>query len=89
MPGASSPERHVDGLTYRMGAIRECFEESGILLARRRDGGGSGSGSGNGNGELLEVEEAVRERARREIHAGKIKFKEWVGEMGGVVDTGS
>lgn len=27
------------GLAYRVAAVRECFEEAGILLARRRDGG--------------------------------------------------
>lgn len=27
------------GLAYFVAAVRECFEESGILLARRRDGG--------------------------------------------------
>jgi hypothetical protein len=61
-----------------MGAIRECFEESGILLARKSSDSSS----------LLEVEETEREKARKEIHAGRLKFGEWVKEMGGVVDTG-
>jgi uncharacterized protein (DUF362 family) len=60
-----------------MGAIRECFEESGILLARRK-----------GSDDLLDVEESVREKARKDIHAGKVKFGDWVKEMDGVVDTG-
>jgi len=59
-----------------MGAVRETFEESGILLAKK------------GDGSLLEVEESVREKARKEIHAGKLKFGEWVKEQGGVVDLG-
>ncbi|OAF54301.1 hypothetical protein VC83_09353 [Pseudogymnoascus destructans] len=76
IPAPSSPERHVDSPVYRLGAIRECFEESGILLARHRDGGG-----------MLEVPDAERERARRAIHSGELKFGEWVKEMGGVVDA--
>lgn len=60
-----------------MGAIRECFEESGILLARKREGRG-----------LLVVEEAEREKARKDIHAGQVKFEEWVEGVGGVVDVG-
>jgi hypothetical protein len=61
-----------------LGAIRECFEESGILLARRNDGSGA----------FLDVAEEERERARKEIHAGKLRFPDWVASQGGVVDTG-
>jgi hypothetical protein len=78
IPAPKDPRRHIDGPAYRLGAIRECFEESGILLAKKSDGSGS----------LLEVEETERERARKEIHAGKLKFPEWVKQQGGVVDTG-
>jgi hypothetical protein len=78
IPGPKDAERHRDGLAYRMGAIRECFEESGILLAKKNSDSSS----------LLEIEESERERARKEIHAGKLKFGEWVKESGGVVDTG-
>jgi hypothetical protein len=49
------------------------------LLAKKDDGSDS----------LLEVEETERERARKEIHAGKLKFLDWVEAQGGVVDTGS
>jgi len=76
MPPPGSAERHIDGLAYRIGAIRECFEESGILLAKAQGGG------------LLELEQSVREKGRRDIHAQKIGFLEWVKEQGGVVDTG-
>jgi len=78
IPLATSPNRHVDGPAYRIGAIRECFEESGILLAKRNDG----------SGELLEIPEDVREKARKDIHSGKIKFPAWVESQGGVMDTG-
>ncbi len=78
IPPPADTTRHVDGPAYRMGAIRECFEESGILLAKRNDG----------SGDLLEVEESIREQGRKDIHAGKVKFGDWVKKMGGVVDTG-
>ncbi|KAH9215121.1 hypothetical protein DL95DRAFT_364773 [Leptodontidium sp. 2 PMI_412] len=77
IPGPNDEGRHVDGRSYRVGAIRECFEESGILLARKK----------GGEGGLLEVGEEERERARRSIHAGKERFEEWVERVGGVVDV--
>jgi hypothetical protein len=61
-----------------MGAIRECFEESGILLVRSNDGSRA----------LLRVPEEERERARKEIHSGRLRFLDWVKSQGGVVDTG-
>jgi 8-oxo-dGTP pyrophosphatase MutT (NUDIX family) len=76
IPGPKDPARHIDGPAYRLGAIRECFEESGILLARNKQGG------------MLEISDQERERARKEIHAGRLRFVEWVEDMGGVVDSG-
>ncbi|CZT03024.1 related to NUDIX family hydrolase [Rhynchosporium agropyri] len=78
IPAADDAERHVDGRAYRVGAIRECFEESGILLARKRDGEG-----------LLEVEEESRENGRKDVHANKVGFEDWVKEQGGVLDIDS
>ncbi|KAK0115510.1 hypothetical protein ONS95_000212 [Cadophora gregata] len=78
IPAPNDKDRHVDGRSYRIGAIRECFEESGILLARRKDGVG-----------LLEVEDEVREKGRRDVHEGKIAFEKWVEGLGGVVDIDS
>lgn len=77
IPSPNDPRRHVDGAAYRLGAIRECFEESGILLAKKR-------GSEH---EVLQLPQQELERARKEIHAGKRKFKDWVAERGGVPDT--
>ncbi|KAG9249271.1 hypothetical protein BJ878DRAFT_531298 [Calycina marina] len=74
---ADDPRRHIDGPAYRIGAIRECFEESGILLAKKNDGSDS----------LLDIPEVVRERGRKDIHEGKIKFLDWVMSQGGVLDT--
>lgn len=78
IPPIGDPRRHVDGPSYRIGAIRECFEESGILLAKRNDGSGA----------ILEVAEGVREQARKDIHAGQLKFVDWVESQGGIIDTG-
>jgi len=79
IPSSTDPNRHVDGAAYRIGAIRECFEESGILLAKRNDGSGA----------ILEVPEDVREKARKDIHAGNLKFVDWVKSQGGVIDSGN
>ena len=78
IPSVADPRRHIDGPAYRLGAIRECFEESGILLAKRNDGSDA----------ILEVAEDTRQQARKDIHAGNVKFIDWVKSLGGVVDTG-
>jgi len=49
------------------------------LLVKRNDG----------SGQLLDVTEEAREKARKEIHAGKLKFVDWVTSLGGVVDSGT
>jgi len=60
--GCLSQDDHTggsdDGLALRMAAIRECFEECGILLARGRDGSGL----------------AERERYRRRLFDGELDF---------------
>ena len=78
IPPPEDPKRHIDGPEYRLGAIRECFEESGILLATKNDGSGT----------ILEVPEHVREKGRKDIHSGKVRFGDWVKSQGGVVDSG-
>ncbi|KAH8679746.1 hypothetical protein BGZ60DRAFT_467786 [Tricladium varicosporioides] len=79
IPAPDDKERHIDGPAYRLGAIRECFEESGILLAKRSDG----------NNDLINVPEEVREKARKEIHSGKLRFEDWVKSIGGIIDSDS
>ncbi|EON67280.1 hypothetical protein W97_06533 [Coniosporium apollinis CBS 100218] len=74
-PEPSDPARHQDSETYRLAAIRETFEESGILLAR------------DDSGKLLEVGSAEREEARRRIHNGKVKFTDWLVEKRARSDT--
>jgi 8-oxo-dGTP pyrophosphatase MutT (NUDIX family) len=77
VPDEDSPERHIDSNVYRMAAIRETFEESGILLAKNKS-----------NGQLLNVPEKDREEGRKLIHAGKVSFPDWLDQRGGVADTG-
>jgi 8-oxo-dGTP pyrophosphatase MutT (NUDIX family) len=48
------------GLAFWVAAVRECFEEAGVLLARRRDGG------------PLVVDEADR----KAVHAGELSMEE-------------
>lgn len=76
VPGPDQPGRHEDGPAYRLAAIRETFEESGILLARGSNGG------------ILAVGEKEREEARKQIHRGDVKFLEWLESKGGKPDTG-
>ncbi|KAI6716935.1 hypothetical protein JHW43_000401 [Diplocarpon mali] len=76
IPAPGSAHRHADGRAYRIGAIRECFEESGILLARTGDGG-----------RLLDVGEKEREWARKAVHGGVVEFEEWVRGLGGIADV--
>jgi len=78
IPGPEDPQRHCDGEAYRLGAIRECFEESGLLLAKAK----------NGPGALLEVGDEKREKGRHAIHEGKVLFRDWVEQCGGLPDTG-
>lgn len=79
VPDKDDPARHQDGPQYRMAAVRECFEETGILLARRKDGESG----------LLEVGSGERDEARRRIHGSQINFGDWLEKIGGVPDTGT
>lgn len=69
-PPAGSPDRHRDSPAYRLAAVRETFEESGILIAKRSQADDT----------LLVVPEAEREDARKKIHGDKLRFTEWVGD---------
>ena len=75
VPDPPAFERHQDSDVYRMCAIRECFEESGILLARN-----------NGFGRLIEVPESEREEGRKSIHSNQTTFPEWLAKKGGRAD---
>lgn len=66
-PPPEDLSRHEDGPHYRRAAIRELFEESGILLAKDRS-----------SGKMLVVDEAAREQGRKLIHQNKMTFDEWL-----------
>ncbi|KAK1245703.1 hypothetical protein MKX07_004772 [Trichoderma sp. CBMAI-0711] len=73
IPAPGSKERHVDGPAYRLGAIRECFEETGILLATK-------------DGRLVDLPQQERDEARKRIHGSHIKFADWLKSIGAVAD---
>lgn len=75
VPAPDAPGRHQDGPAYRLGAVRECFEETGILLAKK-------------GGALLDLPAAQRDEMRKRVHANEVNFAEWVASLGGVPDTG-
>ena len=60
------------GLAFWVAAVRECFEEAGVLLARRRDGG------------PLELDEADR----KAVHAGELSMEELCRRDDLVLDLG-
>lgn len=64
---ANDPKRHEDSPAYRQAAIRELFEESGILLAKDRV-----------SGQILGFPENVREEGRRVIHSNEETFIQWL-----------
>lgn len=82
VPLPESAERHKDGEGYRLAAVRETFEESGILLARRK------GGEGKSGQVLLALSEEIRDEGRKLVHGNKVRFTEWLESVGGVPDTG-
>ncbi|GME22611.1 hypothetical protein GTA08_BOTSDO11716 [Neofusicoccum parvum] len=88
VPAPGDAARHRDGAAYRRAGVRECFEESGILLARRSggEGGAESGGAGRGSAPLLHVEREERERARREVHAGERPFGDVLRAWGAAAD---
>ncbi|TXT07353.1 hypothetical protein VHUM_03073 [Vanrija humicola] len=77
VPAVGTPGRHVDGEAYRLAAIRETFEESGILLAHPK---------GGKTDQLLDISEAQRQEGRGLVHGDKKRFTEWLEDVGGVAD---
>jgi 8-oxo-dGTP pyrophosphatase MutT (NUDIX family) len=79
IPDVNDPGRHQDGPAYRMAAIRETFEECGILLAKSKK-----------TGKLFtDISDAEREEGRRAVHAGTTKFTSLLEKWGATPDTDS
>ncbi|KAF2124550.1 hypothetical protein P153DRAFT_390589 [Dothidotthia symphoricarpi CBS 119687] len=77
IPDIDEPGRHQDGPAYRLAAIRETFEESGILLAKSKK-----------TGKLFtDIDDAKRDEGRRGVHAGTVKFTDLLESWGAVPDT--
>lgn len=79
LPPIADIRRHEDSRPYRMAAIRECFEESGILLANSREK----------PNELLILSDEDREQGRHAVHNNEIEFQAWINEKGGIPDVGT
>ncbi|KAH6608884.1 nudix domain-containing [Trichoderma cornu-damae] len=73
IPAPDAQDRHLDGPAYRLGAIRECFEETGILLARK-------------DGRFVELPRQERDEAREKIHESQIAFADWLKSIGAEAD---
>ena len=72
--------RHLDSIAYRTGAIRELFEETGILLARESSTATS----------LLRISRETRRAGRKAVHSGTVTFQDWLTQTSGpaaVLDT--
>jgi len=77
VPPLESHEIHKESEAYRLAAVRETFEESGLLLARKRD-----------ESELLSVPSEVLEVGRKEVHGNRTRFIDWLQTIGGTPDLG-
>jgi 8-oxo-dGTP pyrophosphatase MutT (NUDIX family) len=77
VPPLGSRERHFDGPAYRLAAVRETFEESGILLAR------------NKQGQPIHLPPKQIESGRKAIHGDKMRFSDWLEKIGGEPDVGA
>lgn len=80
--GDTDPARHLDSIAYRTGAIRELFEESGVLLARETSAPEQ---------PLLSLDPDTRLAGRNDVHGGKISFRDWLSQQSStaVLDTES
>ncbi|KAL9006860.1 MAG: hypothetical protein Q9188_000391 [Gyalolechia gomerana] len=79
LPPQDDVRLHEDNTAYRMGAVRECFEESGILLAKSREN----------QSMLLQLTEEERHQGRHAVHKKKLRFEDWVHSHGGFSDIES
>lgn len=77
IPDVNDAAHHSDGPAYRLAAVRETFEECGILLAKSKK-----------TGKLFtEISDSEREDGRRAVHSGSIKFTDLLEKWGALPDT--
>ncbi|KAL9103742.1 MAG: hypothetical protein Q9163_001246 [Psora crenata] len=77
LPPSDDPRRHEDSEAYRLAAIRECFEESGLLLAKQS----------SDPDVLIHLSEQQRDEGRRVIHSQEISFLDWLKRNAAIPDT--
>ncbi|CAK7273544.1 hypothetical protein SEPCBS119000_005712 [Sporothrix epigloea] len=88
IPAVDSHERHMDGPAYRIAAIRETFEESGVLLARPAGSTVSPSAASAFEDRMLfHVSDEIGGPARVAVADNKIRFEDWLSSVGGVPDN--
>ncbi|KAE8349333.1 hypothetical protein BDV28DRAFT_141471 [Aspergillus coremiiformis] len=77
-PPVEDPKRHEDALWYRNAALRELFEESGILLAKNQN-----------SGRMLAISEQQRNEGRARVHRNEVTFTEWLKQQdpSAILDT--
>ncbi|KAI9802459.1 MAG: hypothetical protein M1825_002844 [Sarcosagium campestre] len=76
VPPPEDPSCHLDSRAYRLAALRECFEESGILLARTK-----------ASNEMMQLSDEQLSSARIAVHSHGRSFTAWLDELGAVADT--
>ncbi|KAL5606631.1 hypothetical protein BROUX41_003028 [Berkeleyomyces rouxiae] len=69
-------QAHQDSPVYRLAAIRECFEESGILLAKRK-----------ADGRVVRLPAPTLEETRHQIHQQKLGFTQWLAQIEAYADV--
>ncbi len=69
----------AEQIRHRLAAIREVFEETGILLARKAQN----------QDEYLKLPARQREEARMAVYNNEVRFVDWVNSVGGIVDIGT
>lgn len=68
-------------MAYQIGALRELFEESGILLAKTHAH----------TDQLVSIPQDVLDEGRRKVHSGKMSFQSWLKQEcpTAILDTGN
>ncbi|KAL9637299.1 MAG: hypothetical protein Q9164_002286, partial [Protoblastenia rupestris] len=79
LPPLDDPRRHEDSEAYRLAAIRECFEESGLLLAKYPSNPSAS----------VDLSQQQLDSGRTAIHSQKISFRDWLHHHNAIPDTTS
>jgi len=86
LPTPPDTRRHEDSEAYRLAAVRETFEESGILLVHPLSTSAPSADSHDPL-QLLQLSDDERDEGRKLVHNHKVLFTEWLNSKGGMADT--